>query len=508
MDSDIPLSRTPAGARFKEPAVAVICRFLEDGILNKACVSLPLVLLSLAAAAAPEADGRDPFGTSRYAPLAPGVRWDSPVPLPQVTEMPVASLPATDRPLALPELTELALQNNPRTRQAWFAARAAASAIGIERSDDLPRVSALVTVQRSESGGQAGNQINWLTRYGPAVTLTYLLFDFGAGESRVKAAEYQALAASLSQNRVLQDVVLLVEQSYYRLLGVEQLIRSNELFLKSVSTSLEATRRRREGGLATVADVYRAETQVAQGQLNLTRSQGELEKARGALAAAVGVGVNAALKVQTLESAPRIKEITESLGRILQRAKAARPDLVAAEAQALSARAQADAVARSGLPSVTINATTGRTFFHQDRPFTDTNSLVLGVSIPLFTGYEQTYLVRQAEARAAQAEAARDVLFRQTELEVWQAYYDVKTAAGGVSTTEVQLRAAQQTAEATLARYQAGFGSLLDLITAQVEESNARVQRIQSFLDWFTAVSRLNHAIGASDRTVYRVEQR
>jgi len=74
-----------------------------------------------------------------------------------------------------------------------------------------------------------------------------------------------------------------------------------------------------------------------------------------------------------------------------------------------------------------------------------------------------------------------------------------------VASTEVQLRAAQQTAEATLARYQSGFGSLLDLITAQVEESNARVQRIQSFLDWFTAVARLNFAIGASDKSTYPV---
>jgi outer membrane protein TolC len=88
-------------------------------------------------------------------------------------------------------------------------------------------------------------------------------------------------------------------------------------------------------------------------------------------------------------------------------------------------------------------------------------------------------------------------------MEVWQSYYDVQTAAGGVSTTAVQLKAAQQTAEATLARYQAGFGSLLDLITAQVEESNARVQRIQSYLDWFTAVARLNYAIGASDSAAY-----
>lgn len=471
-------------------------------------LTVALAWCALPVSGAPAQETRDPFRTERYVSPSAGMRWQSPTPLPEVPAAPAARLPDADRALSLPELTEFALQNNPKTRQAWYAARAAAAGVGIEQADDLPQLSAIINLQRSEQGGQAGNQIPWLTRYGPSVTLSYLLFDFGAGDSRVKAAEYQALAAALAQNRVLQDVVLQVEQGYYLFLGTEALVRSNELFLKSVRTSLDATQRRREGGLATVADVYRAETQVAQAQLNLTRSLGGLEKARGALASAVGLPVNATLRVQSLEGEPRIREITESLADTLNRAKASRPDLIAAEAQARAARAQADATAKSGLPTVTLNAATGRTFFEQERPFTQSNLIALNLNIPLFTGFNHTYSVRQAEARAAQAEASRDVLYRQTELEVWQSYYDVQTAAGGVNTTAVQLKAAQQTAEATLARYQAGFGSLLDLITAQVEESNARVQRIQSYLDWFTAVARLNYAIGASDQTAYSVQTR
>ena len=445
-----------------------------------------------------EGVGRDPFNTERYVPRAPGAMWQPPSALPQVPDPPVARLQG-DRLLTLPELTELALQNNPRTRQAWYAARAQAAGVGIEKSDVFPQITADLIYQRSESGGQSGNQNPWLTRYGPAVSLSYLLYDFGAGDSRVEAAEYQALAAALSQNRVLQDVVFQVEQAYYRYLGFEALVRSNELFLKSVNTSLDATQRRREGGLATVADVYRAETQVAQAQLNLTRSKGEVEKARGALASAVGLSVNATLRIQSLEGEPRIREITESLNDMLSRAKLNRPDLIGAEAQARAARAQAEAASRGGWPTVSLNATTGRTFYTNDLPFTDTNSALVTLRIPIFTGFNQTYTVRQAEARASQADATRDELSRQAELEVWQSYYDVQTAAGGVSTTAVQLRAATQTAEATLARYRGGFGSLLDLITAQDDESNARVQRIQSYLDWFTAVARLNFSIGSSD---------
>jgi outer membrane protein TolC len=48
------------------------------------------------------------------------------------------------------------------------------------------------------------------------------------------------------------------------------------------------------------------------------------------------------------------------------------------------------------------------------------------------------------------------------------------------------------------ARYQSGVGNLLDLLTAQEEETRALVQRIQAHLDWYTALARLNFALGAS----------
>ncbi len=481
--------------------------------MNSVCLKRATVLLlglagtSLTVVAAPFGDIKDPFKTEHHTAPAPNVPWQSPGLLPSIPEPPAVKLPA-DRALSLPELTEFALQNNPRTRQAWFAARAAAAGVGLQQAEDLPQITGSLLAQRSESGGQSGNQISWLTRYGPSVTLSWVLFDFGVGDHQLKAAEFLALAATLTQNRVLQDVIFLVEQSYFQYLGTEELVKSNELFLKSVQTALDASQRRREAGLATVADVYRAETQVAQAQLNLTRSRGGLEKARGALASAAGLPVNAGLRIQRLEGEPRITEVTESLDSLLTRAKASRADLIAAEAQARAARSQADAAARAGFPTISVNASTGATFFRHDNPRADTNSISLNVSIPLFTGFRQTYALRQAEARAAQSEASRDALTRQTELDVWQSFYDVRTAADGVSTTAVQLKAAQQTAEATLARYQSGFGSLLDLITAQLDEANARVQRIQSYLDWFVAVARLNYAIGSDDKIMQAITPR
>jgi outer membrane protein len=389
------------------------------------------------------------------------------------------------------------LRNNARARQAWFAARAAAAGVGLEYADQLPQVSAVVAATHlrpvsATTGAVSAAQ----TRYGPTVSLSYILFDFGVRANRIEAAEYRLLAANLTQNRTLQDVVFEVEQAYYRLLGLELLVRVNELTLENLRTSLDAVQRRREAGLATVVDVYRAETQVAQAQLNLTRSRGEFEKARGALAAAAGLPVNQALQLQTFADLPEVRGVAETLEDLLSRARAARPDLVAAEAQARAARATAAAASRAGLPVVELVGTGTHTLFVDGRPGATGYNVGINLRIPIFTGYRERYAFHVAEAQAEQAQALRDTLYRQTELDVWQAYYDVQTAVTGVATTETQVRSAEQTAEATLARYRAGFGTLLDLITAQQDEANARVQRIQSYLDWHTALARLHFSTG------------
>ncbi|MDH4151256.1 MAG: TolC family protein, partial [Betaproteobacteria bacterium] len=153
----------------------------------------------------------------------------------------------------------------------------------------------------------------------------------------------------------------------------------------------------------------------------------------------------------------------------------------------------------AGLPSIEIAGGGAHTIFTDNRPTASAYNIGLAVRIPIFTGFRDTYSTRQAQVLAEAAEASRDVLVRQAEVEVWQGYYDLNTAASSIASTEAQVRSAEQTAQATLARYQSGFGSILDLITAQQDESNARVQRIQSYLDWFTTLARLQVAVGASD---------
>ncbi|HKU69616.1 MAG TPA: TolC family protein [Burkholderiales bacterium] len=483
-------------------------RYLEGGCAVALCCLAAAFSVASSQARAQQYWLQDPLGVMRTSP-SPEKSWQPDRELPTVPFPEISDRPDPERALSLPELTEFALRNNPRTRQSWFSARATAAALGVTRGDDLPDITGGYAFNRSRPvSATSGVASPWLNRYGPSISFSYVLFDFGAKDDRREAAEYRLLNANLAHNRTLQDLIFQVEQAYYQLIGVEALVRVNEQALKNIQTALDAVRRRREGGLATVADVYRTETQVAQAQLALTRSRGDLEKARGQLATVVGLPVNSSLRIQTLSAPPGTSEVVTSISAYLEQMKTSRPDLLAAEAQVRSARATIAATSKAGLPSIEVSAASTYNDYRPDRPNTIANSLIFNVRIPIFTGFKDTYSNRQAEALAAQAEAARDALYQQSTLEVWQSYYDLQTVRSSISSTETQVKSAEQTAEATLARYKSGFGTILDLITAQQDETNARTQRIQAYLDWYTVLARLNLALGASDNSTTTVKTR
>jgi outer membrane protein TolC len=334
------------------------------------------------------------------------------------------------------------------------------------------------------------------------LSLSYVLFDFGKRAADKEATEYRILAANLAQNRALQDVAFQVEQAYYRVLGLEQLVGASRGSLKNFETALDASKRRRESGLATAADFYRAETQVGQAQLVLSRNEGELSKARGLLAATVGLPVNFPLQLQPMTERPQVAAITQSMDALLTDAKANRPDLVAAEARARAARATARAESKVGLPSLEFNSQYARQIYTNALTSQDAYSFGLNLRIPIFSGFADTYRVRRREEEAKIAEAARDQIYTQTEQDVWQAYFDLQTAATSIASSTNLVKSAGQSADAAVARYGAGVGSLLDLITAQLDDTNAKVQEIQSHLDWYLALARLNFSLGATDSAI------
>src|SRR5688572_27991988 len=138
-----------------------------------------LGLLALPVGATSLFGGKDPLRTESKTASTPATAWETTKPLPPVPAPPQVGTPIPASALSLPELTEYALRNNPRARQAWFAARAAAAGVAIDQADLLPQVTGAYAWSRTlPVSATTGSASPWLTRHGPSISISYMLFDF------------------------------------------------------------------------------------------------------------------------------------------------------------------------------------------------------------------------------------------------------------------------------------------------------------------------------------------
>ena len=123
-------------------------------------------------------------------------------------------------------------------------------------------------------------------------------------------------------------------------------------------------------------------------------------------------------------------------------------------------------------------------------------ALTLGLSVPLFN-LARPYNVQAAEAQVTAAEARSGLLRTQVAQQVYTSYYLLQTATQRVRTIAVLLSSATRNEAAARARYRAGVGTILELVTAQAALASARAQQSQSRWIWASALSQLSHDVGA-----------
>jgi TolC family type I secretion outer membrane protein len=433
---------------------------------------------------------------------APSQEWKGPLPAapPPAPADPalLSQLPKPGTPITLRQLVSFALQNSPQTRSTWLSARAAAAGVVSRRSAYYPQIDAQAQLGYSHTTlGKGAFTFDQFT-FTPGATLNYLLFDLGGRSADVGEAEALLEAANLTHNVAIQDLVLRVEQAYYQYLSAKALVAADRETVRNAETAYQAAEERRNAGVATVADVLQAKTQLSQARLVLQQSEGQVATVRGALATSLGVPANLPVDVGELPEDLALRPIGEAVEKLIEQAQAQRPDLARARAQALAAASRQSSIRSRGLPSLVLGAGASRNYFLDSCcVHGDTYSAAVTLRIPVFNGFRDSADLLQAREQARAAEADAQSVEQQIILQVWSSYQAVKTAELRIGTSRDLLASAQASAEVAQGRYKAGVGSILDLLTAQAALANARAQEVQARADWLVSVATLSHDTGA-----------
>jgi len=455
----------------------------------------------------------DPFNTEAMLPLKPALRLGGAVGDPCAEAMPNGALNLLD-------VVNLALCNNPQTREAWANARVQVAQVGVSEASYLPNLGLTASGIRSRVEGAPS-----VYQRNIGLSLSYLLYDFGARAANLENARQLVAAANATQDSTVQAIFLSAVQSFYQTQATLAALDAARESERAAKESFAAANARYVAGSATPADKLQAQTAYSQATLNRITADGNMKNAKGTLANMLGLDANQNISLVsaerplrsggTLTEAPltdaspegeSLKILAQDIRDLIEEARQHRPDLYAAVAQVKAAEASVDAARTSDKPSISLNASTNQsnstgisTLANQSSGAGNTSrgsSVGISLSVPIFSGFAPTYRIRAAEAQVETQNAQLERLRLQVALDVWTAYQNLTTAAQSLRSSADLLNSAEQSERVALGRYKAGVGSILDVLNAQSALASARQQRIQSMFNWNIGRATLAQAMG------------
>ena len=401
-------------------------------------------------------------------------------------------------PLSFSAAVDLALCRNPQTRAAWAAAHQQAAALGSTESARLPSL----TITGGESryyGTHAditGNVISTPQNTGAATAnLAWTLYDFGARDGKITSARRLLDAAAWTANSVAQQTVGTVAQTYYGVVADDAGVVAAKATEETAARSLATARALQAGGMGTLADVLQAETAYGQAVLARVQADAAAKTARGVLAVTLGLHADQWFALEADPVPADVPALSARMADLMAEAARQRPDLAAARARRDSAEANVTVARAAGRPSIALG--TLRNFTTTSGVPTENYGQVgLSFTVPIATGFNVHYGVRQAQA-ALQSEAADlEKITLQVTLDVWSAYHALASANEQLTVTGSLLKIAADNLDVASRRYQAGVGSIADVLTAQNAASAARQLRINGELAWEVSRAQLALALG------------
>ncbi len=423
-----------------------------------------------------------------------------------------AALPEGE--LGLEQCVDMALHRNPRTRSAAFARDAAEANVGVSRSAWYPSLDAAASAGvsgRLGSGEVSSGPGSAPSDTGVAVSggfsLGYLLFDGGARSARVDLAVSQLDSARLQIAVTALDVALEAEQAFYQLQGALWYRSAVEEIIRQAESLCELARARYEVGLARRYDLAQAEARVAEALLGRAAAESEVVQARGHLATVLGLDVRSPLSIRPIAEGEENTSVADA-DWLIDLALARRPELDLAREQVQQALATVRIADAGHWPTVSADAGVSASVDSRMNGVSFPWSAGVGVSLPLFSGFDTSYLARRA--RYDEKKAREELIGRVSDVqfEVWTARADAMEAAQTIAAARKVVAAADEAVRLAEESYKTGVGTVVEVFDAQGTRASALLRLVQSRVGWYVAFSRLERAVGAALSTATTMPQR
>jgi outer membrane protein TolC len=353
----------------------------------------------------------------------------------------------------------------------------------------------------SPTPGVTNTQLSDIS-YSIQVTGTQLVFN-GTSWPSLRGTFFQRDSAYFAFRNTLDQVIAIIKTQFYQVLLNRALIGVQEESVRLLESQLKDQQNRFEAGTVPRFNVLQAQVQLANQIPSLIAARNNYRISVLQLAKTLGLsynpkrGVAAPLRaVGELTYVPRRISLLEAV----EQGKRNRPFLKQARANVLNQLQQARAAAGQYLPTITtsgggewVSSPTNSSWHDISKGWI---AAVQG-SMPIWDSGAIAGQVIQQRALLSEAKITYDDDVQQVELEIQQAASNVLQNRELIQSTEKTVEQAEESVRLSKARLDAGAGTQLDVLNAQVQLTTAESTRLQALFGYIASVAEFDRATGA-----------
>lgn len=411
----------------------------------------------------------------------------------------VAAAPASADTLR--EALTNAYQSNPTLTGAREGQKATNEAVPIAKANGRPDLMGSATYSELFPRSDGTNFTPDQTLNGRA-ELTVPLYMGGAVKNAVRAAESRA-SAGMAGLRATESVIFSsVVGAYMDVIRDEAIVELNRAQVGVLQVNLEATRDRFEIGDLTRTDVAQSEARLALATSSMESARANLIRSKENYIQLVGKAP------ENLEAPPPLPDLPESPVAAVLVALENNPDLVSAKQLRDAAQHDRKSTDASRMPqifgigTVSYSNNLGSIDSGIQPPFDKVSTSAqagVRVTMPIYQGGQPAAQIRQAQARMGQAIEQEIAVERQAIAQTRAAYAGWKASQDVIVASERAVSANELSLEGTRAENSVGNRTILDILNAEQELLNSKVQLVTARRNAYVAGFSLLAAMGRAE---------
>jgi outer membrane protein TolC len=375
-------------------------------------------------------------------------------------------------------------------------------------SDLLPQVNAHITEAAQQTNLLAlGTPPAFFNGVSPIVGPFYVLDarptvtqELSLKSLRTFRAAQDNFASSQFDVRNARDlVVLFVGGGYIQALADQSRVAAIQAQLTTAQSLYQQAVDMKAAGVIAAIDVLRSQVEMQVQQQRLVAAKNEFEKAKLALARAIGLPVSQAFRLST--EAPYRPNPAITLEEALERAFCSRPDYMSLLALQKAAEQSRRSATAEQLPSIQLSADYGILGLNLS-PSHGTFSTAASLQIPIFPGGKIGADIAAAEAVLKQRQAQAQDMHARVEYEVRASFLDLTSATEQVEVARSSVQLAADTLQQARDRFAAGVTNNIEVIQAQESRALADENYIDSLLAHNLAKLSLARSLGGAEVAV------